>query len=614
VYFGKQSGGDTFVTEGFTSWNKKVKLMAHVGEGPNCAHSVAWKKCEDLMKQNQHIEVFIFKHSEKTRNMYRRRLTASLDCLRYLLRQGLPFRGHDESIDSSNQGNFLEMLRWYADRKKKVRQAVLENAPENDKVICPSIQKDIVNAASLETTRAIINDLGDELFAILVDESRDISNFEQMVVVLRYVNKHGCIVERFLGIVHVKSTTAVALKMAIDELFCKHGLTTSRIRGQGYDGASNMKGELRGLKSLILRESPSAFYVHCFAHQLQLALVAIAKDHIEVCSLFNIVSILINVVVGSCKRNYMLKEEQNEKVKNALKNGEIVSGRGLNQETNLKRPANTRWNSHFATLVNLILMFKSVTIVLQKLKDDVLAGDARAEAKGLLFRMDDFNFALTLHLMKNVLGISNELSQALQKKDQDIVNAMNLVDIANERLQTLRDDGWEPLLEEVNLFCIEHAIKIPNMDDIYFSGKSQRVGNVESITIGNHYRIELFYTVVDMQLQELNSRFNEKNSRLLICMTCLCPTNLFSSFDKAKLIEFAKFYPTEFCPTRLVMLDNQLETYIVDMRRSVEFASLKGINDLSKKLVESKRNIVYPLVYQLLKLAMIFPVATTTVE
>jgi hypothetical protein len=152
------------------------------------------------------------------------------------------------------------------------------------------------------------------------------------------------------------------------------------------------------------------------------------------------------------------------------------------------------------------------------------------------------------------------------------------------------------------------------MDDIYFSGKSQRVGNVESITIGNHYRIELFYIVVDMQLQELNSCFNEKNSRLLICMTCLCPTNLFSSFDKTKLIEFAKFYPTECCPTRLVMLDNQLETYIVDMRRSVEFASLKGISDLSKKLVESKRHIVYLLVYQLLKLAMILPVATATVE
>ncbi|MCI05503.1 zinc finger MYM-type protein 1-like, partial [Trifolium medium] len=225
---------------------------------------------------------------------------------------------------------------WYADRKKKVRQVVLENAPENDKVVCPAIQKKIVNAVSLETTKAIVNDLGDELFAILVDKSRDISNKEQMVVVLRYVNKYGSIVERFWGVVHVKSTTAVTLKMAIDNLFCKHSLTTSRIRGQSYDGASNMKGELRGLKSLILRESPSTFYVHCFANKLQLALFAIAKDNIEFCSLFSIVSTLINVVMGSCKRNDMLHDEQRDKVMNALKNGEIVSARCLNQETSLK--------------------------------------------------------------------------------------------------------------------------------------------------------------------------------------------------------------------------------------------------------------------------------------
>jgi hypothetical protein len=41
---------------------------------------------------------------------------------------------------------------------------------------------------------------------------------------------------------------------------------------------------------------------------------------------------------------------------------------------------------------------------------------------------------------------------------------------------------------------------------------------------------------------------------------------------------------------------------------------LKGISDLSEKLVETKRHIVYLLVYLLLKLAMILPVATATVE
>ena len=117
-----------------------------------------------------------------------------------------------------------------------------------------------------------------------------------------------------------------------------------------------------------------------------------------------------------------------------------------------------------------------------------------------------------------------------------------------------------------------------------------------------------------MQLQELNNHFNETNSRLLICMECLCPNNSFSKFDKAKLIEFAKFYLIEFSPTSLEFLDSQLETYIVDMRRSVEFVPLKGISDLSKTLVASKRHIDYPLVYRLLKLAMILPVAPSTVE
>ncbi|KAL5680742.1 hypothetical protein ACJX0J_007127, partial [Zea mays] len=41
-------------------------------------------------------------------------------------------------------------------------------------------------------------------------------------------------------------------------------------RGKGYDGASNMRGEFNGLQKLIRDENPFAFYVHCFAHQLQL--------------------------------------------------------------------------------------------------------------------------------------------------------------------------------------------------------------------------------------------------------------------------------------------------------------------------------------------------------
>ena len=52
----------------------------------------------------------------------------------------------------------------------------------------------------------------------------------------------------FFGVVHVDDTTSLSLKEAIESLLVSHGLTLTSIRGKGYDGASNMKGDIKGLK------------------------------------------------------------------------------------------------------------------------------------------------------------------------------------------------------------------------------------------------------------------------------------------------------------------------------------------------------------------------------
>lgn len=169
--------------------------------------------------------------------------------------QGLALRGHNESESSLNQGNFLKLLKFLVDNNENIHNVVLNNAPKNLKVTACDIQKEITNAATTETTNAIIHDLGDEFFSILVVESRDMAVKEQMVILLHYVNKEGSVIERFLGIVHVNDTTSLSLKVAIQSLFSKYGLSLSKLRGQDYDGASNMRGEFNGLKSLILREN-----------------------------------------------------------------------------------------------------------------------------------------------------------------------------------------------------------------------------------------------------------------------------------------------------------------------------------------------------------------------
>jgi hypothetical protein len=62
-----------------------------------------------LLKKDQHIDVTITIQSEAAKKAYFSRLNASIDAARLLLKQGIPFRGHDESKNSYNKGNFLEV-------------------------------------------------------------------------------------------------------------------------------------------------------------------------------------------------------------------------------------------------------------------------------------------------------------------------------------------------------------------------------------------------------------------------------------------------------------------------------------------------------------------------
>ncbi|CAN6708544.1 unnamed protein product [Malus baccata var. baccata] len=609
---GEQAGGDFFVGEGFSNWKKKERLLTHIG-GVNSAHNQAWSNFEALRSQKQHIQSFFSKTHDEARIQYRARLNASIDCCRFLLRQGLAFRGNNESEHSINHGNFLELLQFLADHNEDVKAVTLKNAPENHKLTSPDIQKDIVNACATETIKTIIKDIGTSLFSILIDESRDVSTKEQMAIVLRYVDKNGHVVERFIGIEHVTSTAAFSLKETIDEVFSRHKLSMSRLRGQGYDGASNMQGEFNGLKALIMKDSGCAYYIHCFAHQLQLALVAVAKKNIQIESLFSIVTILVNVVGASSKRCDLLREKQSIAVIEALNSGEFTSGKGKNQETTLKRAGETRWGSHFGTLVSIMTMFSSILDVLEVIADDGVSSQQRCEANNLLDSMQSFNFVFNLHLMKDILGITNELSQALQRKDQDIVNAMKLVGVCKQRLEIMRKSGWDSLLSEVSEFCLKHDIDVPNMDDMFLSRRrGQR--KAQAVTNMHHYCVGIFYVVLDWQLQELNNRFNETTTELLLCLACLCPADSFSAFDSQKLLRLAQFYPKDFSMNELVILKIQLETYILDMRSSIEFSGLKEIGDLAKKMVQCKKHKVYSLVYLFVTLALTLPVATATVE
>ncbi|XP_009758469.2 uncharacterized protein [Nicotiana sylvestris] len=245
-----------------------------------------------------------------------------------------------------------------------------------------------------------------------------------------------------------------------------------------------MQGNINGLKTLILKDNPSAHCIHCFAHQLQLTLVAVAKKHHDVNNFFDILANVLNFVGGSYKRRGMLRDDQAKKLNELLVLGEVHTGSGLNQELGLQRPDNTRWESHFKTL------------------------------------------------------------------------------------------------QDVSSFCDKNGIVIPKMDEKYALGKSKRKSL--TVTYSHHF---------------------------------LSPDDSFVNYDKNKIMKLATYYPNEFIASKLEDLSYELDNYIDYVREMDKaFSNLKGLGDLSKTLVKTNIHKTWEFVYLLVKLSLILPVATATVE
>ncbi|KAL6535203.1 hypothetical protein OROMI_026577 [Orobanche minor] len=120
--------------------------------------------------------------------------------------------------------------------------------------------------------------------------------------------------------------------------------------------------------------------------------------------------------------------------------------------------------------------------------------------------------------------------------------------------------------------------------------------------------------IVDMQIQEFGDRFSELSSDLFICMAALNPHNSFHDFDPSKLLKMAEFYPDDFSCVERMTLEHELDIYIDNVQEDHTFANLKSISDLARVMVETRKHLAFPLVYRLLKLTLVLPVATATIE
>ncbi|XP_052295941.1 uncharacterized protein LOC107178787 isoform X4 [Citrus sinensis] len=315
------------------------------------------------------------------------------------------------------------------------------------------------------------------------------------------------------------------------------------------------------------------------------------------------------------QRNEELKRAQAADIEYMISIDELESGRGLNQIGTLQRPGDTRWSSHFRSVSNLITMFSATCSVLLNIIEDGTNAFQRGDADAAYEAMTSFEFVFILHLMKEIMAITDILCQALQSKSQDILHAMHLVSSTKALIQKFRDDGWITLLNQVKSFCEVRNIDIPEMNAQYVARQGRARRQEDNFTVAEHYRVNLFYAVIDCQLQELSSRFNEHAVQLLILSSALDPRECRESFRIGDVCQLAdKFYPADFTDVDKMNLKIQLEHYEYNVVQHPEFKSLSTISDLSQWLVSTRKATIFPLVYRIIVLVLTLPVSTATTE
>ncbi|XP_071703924.1 uncharacterized protein [Rutidosis leptorrhynchoides] len=186
------------------------------------------------------------------------------------------------------------------------------------------------------------------------------------------------------------------------------------------------------------------------------------------------------------------------------------------------------------------------------------------------------------------MGRTNILSQELQKKCQDIGNAISLVSTIKVSLNDFRNNGWESFFEQVKYFCAKHNIEMPDFGAMYKSGRYRPRQKDNHVTVEHFYRVDIFICALDKQSHELAFRFDNNATELLTLSSALVPrkhSDMLSIDQICSLVQ--KYYPIDFTEQEIIRL---------------------------RILVESKKCEAYGSIERLTRLILTLPVSTATTE
>lgn len=303
--------------------------------------------------------------------------------------------------------------------------------------------------------------------------------------------------EEFLGFIELSSSTGIAIKNEILKQMKNFGLSLGQVRGQGYDGGSNMSGRFNGVQALILEEQPLAVYTHCFSHGLNLCISKVC----ELSSIRNMVGIVgsvSNFLSSSAKRNKILLD--------AIEDTDNVP---VPKKTKLKAMCTTRWVERHDSIITFRTLFPYIVNALDIIEEEL---DREISTKAVSFNssIKRSDFLVSLEIAANLFSFTKDLSIRLQSPQQDLSSAFSLVREVIKIFEEKRNNADEEFLKYFKnatevASTIGEEIRIPRV-----CGRQTKRCNIKTSNPEEWFRITIFIPFIDHFIKELNSRFNDR--------------------------------------------------------------------------------------------------------
>ena len=250
------------------------------------------------------------------------------------------------------------------------------------------------------------------------DESTDSASQDELSVCARWLHE-GKVVEH-LGIIHVKGTTAELISDHLITFLKSSGISLEKMRGFGFDGASNMSGHRSGIQRCLKVHAPSAIYIHCHCHRLQLAAISAAEEHRQVKRVLGTLLTIWKAFHYSPQKAEKLAEIQAE----------------LNcPELKMQKPSDTRWLAREGAIRAVHRSLPALVATFEEIYDE--KGDT--EAHGISILLTKYPTVATIYTLSDVLHTVAKLQGSLQSKELDLASVPGMVSNTIDRLKELKE-------------------------------------------------------------------------------------------------------------------------------------------------------------------------------